>query len=187
MTSFIALFTFVLLCCTESVFARFQVLRGDNQPSIEELKISNTPQLMQYAALTGEKVTAVLHEGNQTVIVQHNVNLVLDCSHMMEGEKFLGPVRWTKQNYRAQADGILHPHGSVKTYYHSTFVHRLEGDHQHILNITRTNIVIGARKNDNGMYSCTVCKEGGCYSASVMLFLIGAPPRMNFADDNGEL
>ena len=155
---------------------------------MEELKMSNTPRFMQYAALTGESVTVTMHEGNQTVIVQHNVNLVLDCSHMMKaGDRIVGNILWTKQNYhRGRDDGILRPRGTIKKYFRSTFVHRLEGGHQEILNFTRTNIIIGSRKNDNGMYTCTVCKEGGCYSASVMLFLIGAPPRMNFVDDDGK-
>ena len=189
MNSFITLATCVLLCCTASVFARFQVLRGDNQPSMEELRMSNTPRFMQYAALTGESVTVTMREGNQTVIVQHNVNLVLDCSYMMKaGDRIIGKVHWTKQNYyRVQEDGMLRPRGAIKKYFRSSYVHKLEGDYQEILNFTRTNIIIGARKDDNGMYTCTVCKVGGCYSASVMLFLIGGPPRMDFVDNDGKL
>lgn len=185
---FFAAFIAILLCCIATGFASFQVLRGDNQPSMEDLKMSNTPRLFQYAALTGDKFTVDMYEGNQTVIAQNNVNLVLDCSHMMKpGDQLRGPVKWTRQFYREHSDGIYQPCGPIRTYFRSTYVHKLQGEQQDVLNITSTNIIIGARKNDNGMYTCTVCKQSGCYSANLMLFLIGAGPRMNFVEEGGKL
>ena len=168
--------------------ARFQVLRGDNQPSMDDLKMTNTPRFMQYAALTGEKVIVRMHEGTQTIIAQNNVNIVFDCSYMLKaGDNLVGPVEWTRQYYKTYSDGSFRPKGSPKKYYRSSFVHKLEGSMQDMLNITSTSIFVGGRKDDNGMYTCTVCKDSGCYSASTMLFLIGAPPRMDFVDDDSKL
>ena len=165
----------------------FQILRGENQPSLGDLKISNTPQLLQFAALSGEKVTISLLDETQTAIVQHRVNVLMECSSLIEsGGKLLGPVKWTRQSYFEDEDGSLFPQGSEITIHpSSTDRFRAEGELNRFLNITRTNIIQGAERMDNGLYTCTVCTESGCRSASVMLYLIGAPPRLDFAEDDG--
>lgn len=178
---------FVLLLCSAAVaFAQFRVLRGGNQPTHEEMKMSNTARLMQYAALTGEKATIILHDKNQTAIVQHHVHVVIDCTPLIQsGGKLLSGVKWTRQSYYPNEDGTLSPKGSEITIYPSSRGRlKAEGALNHILNISSTNIIRGAEKDDNGMYTCSVCKRDGCHSASVTLFLIGAPPRMEIASDN---
>lgn len=176
----------LLLCSAAVVYAEFRVLRGGNQPAHEEMTMSNTARLMQYAALSGEKATIMLRDENQTAIVQHHVNVVIDCAPLIQsGGRLLSGVKWTRQSYYPDQDGSLSPKGSEITIYPSSSGRlKAEGALNHILNISSTNIIIGAEKDDNGVYTCTICKQNGCRSARVMLFLIGAPPRMNMVSDN---
>lgn len=187
-TSTVALLLLSLAALSTIVQCNFRVLRGENQPRIEDLKISNTPELLQFSALTGEEVTIDLLEETQTAIVQHNVRVIMDCSSLIEaGGKLLGPVEWTRQTYFEDEDGALTPKGREITIYPSDYARlRAEGELNRFLNITRTNIRNGAERADNGLYTCTVCTESGCRTNSVMLFLIGAPPRLDFGADNGE-
>ena len=181
----------ILLLCSAAVVSSFKTLRGDEQPSLEDMKVANTRQLMRHAALSGEKVVVMLRDENQTAIVQHHVHVIVDCSPLINSVgKLLVPVIWTRQSYHEEGDGVLSPRGAEITIYPSTRrTERLksEGKQNHLLNITKTNVVPGAERKDDGLYTCTACSVGGCQSASVMLFLIGAPPRMNFAKDDGKL
>jgi hypothetical protein len=175
---------------TGTAQSNFRVLRGQNQPRLEDLKISNTPELLQFSALTGEEVTIDLLGETQTAIVQHNVKVIMDCSSLIDaGGKLLGPAEWTRQTYFEDEDGALTPKGSEIIIYPGSENARLraEGELNNFLNIARTNIRNGAERADNGLYTCTVCTDSGCRMSSVMLFLIGAPPRLDFAADNGEL
>lgn len=181
----------LLLCIAAVAFAQnnFRVLRGENQPALNELKVSNTPQLLEFSALSGSKATIELEDETQTAIVQHHVNVVMDCSPLIElGGKLLGPVEWTRLSYfEDNENGALFPRGSEAIIYPSkTGRLRSEGELNRYLNITSTNIIRGAERKDNGLYTCTVCTDTGCRSASLMLFLIGAPPSLDFAADNGE-
>ena len=187
-TSTIALLLFSLAAMATAQ-SSFRVLRGGNQPRIEDLKVSNTPELLQFAALTGEKVTIRLLEETQTAIVQNHVNVIMDCSSLIEsGGKLLGPVQWTRLSYFEDEDGALTPKGAEIVIYPGSEHDRLraEGELNRFLNITDTIIKTGAERADNGLYTCTVCTETGCRMSSVMLFMIGAPPRLDFAADNGE-
>lgn len=185
-TSTIA-FVLFSLAAMATAQSNFLVLRGDSQPRLEDLKVSNTPELLQFSALTGEKVTIRLLGETQTAIVQHHVNVVMDCSSFIEsGGKLLGPVEWTRKSYIEDEEGSFVPKGAEIVIYPSAEHERLraEGELNRYLNITSTNIRNGAERADNGLYTCTVCTETGCRTSSVMLFLIGAPPRLDFAGDN---
>ena len=60
------------------------------------------------------------------------------------------------------------------------------------LNITGTLIVQGAEDPDFGRYICSTCiardtPEEQCHNATVTLFLVGGPPTLDEAINNGEL
>lgn len=170
--------------------SNFQVLRGDNQPKLGDLKVSNTPYLRQFAALTGERVVVELLNDTQTAIVQDSVNVLMDCSSLIEASgSQVEDVKWTRLSYFEDDFGNLYPKGSVITIYSDPVPARFraEGEQRQLLNITRTNIANGPERTDNGLYTCTVYTAMGNYSSSVMLFMIGAPPRLDFGADNGEL
>ena len=179
-----------LLLCFAAAVNSFVVLRGDSQPSLEEMKLSNTINLMQYTAFSGEKVKIMMEDENQTAIVQHHVHVVMDCSPLVDaGEKLISPVKWTRQSYAQDGNEVLSPQGLEITIYPTrrrTERLKSEGTMNHILNITRTNAIPGAQRKDDGLYTCTVCTQSGCRSSSLMLFLIGGPPRMNYANNDGK-
>ncbi len=179
-----------VLLCSAAVVSSFAVLRGDSQPPLEEMKLSNTVNLMRYTAFSGEKVTVMMEDENQTAIMQHHVHVVMDCSPLVNaGEKVVSPVKWTRQSYEEDSNELLSPRGLEITIYPSrrrTERLKSEGTMNHILNITRTNAIPGAQRKDDGIYTCTVCTESGCRSSSLMLFLIGGPPRMNYANNDGK-
>lgn len=181
----------LLPCFTALVLSKnnFKVLRGDNQPSMEKLMLSNTPELLEFSALSGEEVTIRLLDDKQTAIVQHHVHVVMDCTSLIEsGGKLLGPVEWTRMSYKEGDNGFLTPEESEITIYQNKRERlKAEGELNRYLTITSTNIVRGAEGEDNGLYTCTACTETGCRSSSVMLFLIGSAPRLESASDNGEL
>ena len=55
-----------------------------------------------------------------TAIVQHRVNVLMECSSLIEsGGKLLGPVKWTRQSYFEDEDGSLFPRGSEITIHPS--------------------------------------------------------------------
>ena len=186
LTSVIAL----LLCSTAAVVSSFQVLRGNSQPALSEMKVSNTANLMAYAAMSGEKVNIMMQDKNQTAIVQHHVHVVMDCSSLIPaGEKLTSPVKWTRQSYVEDDKEILSPMGLEITIYPSrrqTERLKSEGSMNEVLNISRTNAIPGAQRKDDGLYTCKVCTESGCHTSSLMLFLIGGPPRMNYANKDGK-
>ena len=144
---------------------------------------------MQYAAFSGEKVTIMMEDTNQTAIVQHHVHVVMDCTPLINaGGKILGSVTWTRQSYVEEGDQILSPRGVEFIIYPSVQSNerlKSEGSMNHILNISSTNAVPGGERKDDGLYTCTACTASGCRSSSVMLFLVGGPPRMNTAKDDG--
>lgn len=179
-----------LLLCFAAVVSSFVVLRGDSQLPLEEMKLSNTVNLMRYTAFSGEKVTIMMEDENQTAVVQHHVHVVMDCSPMVDaGEKLINPVKWTRQSYVEDDNKVLSPQGLEITIYPTrqrTERLKSEGAMNQILNITHTNAIPGAQRKDDGLYTCTVCTESGCHSSSLMLFLIGGPPRMNYANDDGK-
>ena len=186
LTSLISL----LLCSAAVVVSGFEVLRGEQQPPLQDMKLSNTVGLMPYAALSGEKVTIMMEDENQTAIVQHHVHVVMDCGPLVTaGEKLVKPVKWTRQSYVEDEKEILSPRGLEIIIYPSRHRNerlKSEGTMNHILNISSTNAIPGAQRKDDGLYTCTVCTESGCRSSSLMLFLIGGPPRMNYANNDGK-
>ena len=189
-TSTVSLILLLSLAAISTAQSNFRILRGGNQPRLQDLKISNTPELLQFAALTGEEVTINLLGESQTAIVQHNVRVTMDCTSLIEaGGKLLSPVEWTRLSYFEDEDGSFTPRGREIPIFPGPEHDRLraDGELNRFMHIARTNIINGAEDADNGRYTCTVCTETGCRTSYVMLFLIGAPPRLDFAADNGEL
>ncbi len=64
------------------------------------------------------------------------------------------------------------------------------GDYNEWLNITRTLIAVGAASTSNGLYVCEVCLFRDtafeeCHLANTSLQVIGGPPILEIAPNNG--
>ena len=88
----------------------FQVIRGDQQPDILQLQFANYLDLFPFTARFGESVIAPLLTGTQTAIVQHGVNVLLDCGALIpETGKPLGSggVQWEVNKFVRDHNGVF--------------------------------------------------------------------------------
>ena len=173
--------SYALLCVPDS----FRVLRGDDQPQLEDIKPERTVEFLQHAACTGEKVMIETLTQRQVAFVQHGVNVIIDCAPLLgnAGKPVSGSFKWTMTTLVPTSNGLTPKSIPLKIQVDN---HRIiEGDFDRFLNITATNIFQGRRDTDNGMYTCEACDTNGCFSASVVLHLVGAPPTLKSAEGNG--
>ena len=70
----------------------FKVFTGNEE---ENLKLGQTPDLLSFAALTGEAVTIPVNEPSQTGIVQERVFVTMDCLPWLN--RFPGgTIQWSR-------------------------------------------------------------------------------------------
>ena len=182
---FFALMSFM---CFSRLYA-FRVLRGEEQPTIEKLQLTNYFELITAAAKTGESVMVELLGDTQTVIAQHGVNIVFDCGPLIpETGKPLGSgVQWEVRDYSPNQDGLLVPRGRSYAIGHGSQGRKeVGGSLGRYFNITKSNIIQGSQDDDNGLYTCIVCTTSSCRTSSVMLYIIGSMFNLIQGEADGE-
>ena len=70
----------------------FKVFTGNEE---ENLKLGQNPELLSFAAFTGEAVTIPVNEPSQTIIVQERVFVTMDCLPWLN--RFPGgTIQWSR-------------------------------------------------------------------------------------------
>ena len=81
-----------MLLLFQTVPSLFKVFTGNEE---ENLKLGQNPELLSFAALTGEAVTIPVNEPSQTGIVQERVFVSMDCLPWLN--RFPGgTVQWSR-------------------------------------------------------------------------------------------
>lgn len=178
-----AAFSYAQQCTPDS----FRVLRGADEPALADIKEENSAEYLQYTACTGEKVMIETLSETQTAFVQHGVNVVIDCAPLLgnAGKPVGGPFQWTRTELVTTESGLVTKSGPHEIKAKSSSHRIVGGEFDRFLTFSNTNIFQGRRDPDNGIYTCEACDSNRCFSASVVLYLIGAPPQLESAQDNG--
>ena len=177
--------------------SNFRLLNGSE---MSDLKFGQNPDLQEFVlARTGERViinitidNKLIYDitgGQSTAILQEGVNAVIDCFPFMR--RFPGgQISWFSRridqfgnSITADSELSLPPPDQYNRRI------RVEGEFNRYLNITRTNIVPAAEDPDSGVYTCQVCFAQGtscevCHNASILLYLLGAPPNLDCGEPN---
>ena len=177
----------VALICLVTDGHGFMVLRGENQSDFTTLRQTDFSTLLSMAAKSGEKITVPLLEGNQTVIAQNGVNILIDCNSLVPTSgKPLAAIEWNIMHFFL-SDGKMIPQKSgirplsgVKTRIST------KGEFNRYLNITQSNALQASHDPDTGLYTCTSCTSSGCRSATLMLLLIGNKFKLIQGEPDGE-
>ena len=164
--------------------SNFRLLNGSE---MRDLKFGDLQEFV--LARTGERVIINITEGQSTAILQEGVNAVIDCFPFMR--RFPGgQISWFSRridqfgnSITADSELSLPPPDQYNRRI------RVEGEFNRYLNITRTNIVPAAEDPDSGVYTCQVCFAQGtscevCHNASILLYLLGAPPNLDCGEPN---
>ena len=71
---------------------------GLSGPEFRELQLGQNPELLQFAAMTGETVLVIIDSAEVLAVVQENVNLNMNCLPWLQ--RFPGAqLRWLFQAY----------------------------------------------------------------------------------------
>ena len=179
---------FLALVCVLSV-ATAQPLPESvfKQLSAEELRVldlAQNPKLLELAARSGERVVVNITGPSQGLVVQHGVNVILNC--LPWRMKFPeGSIQW----YFSKYDGVDHTSlGPRMPQNRSDLltnpIRNISGEFDELYNITRTRIQRHAADPGRGIYECKVCTQRGtpseqCHSANTSLIIAGRKPLLN--------
>ena len=181
---------FYMLLDSASAQENFQVLTGANIPVLAQ-----NPDLLDVAAISGERVLIEITSPEATVIVQEDVNVVIDCTPWLM--RFPGgSVRW----YLTVIDPLMGqplldddglPLDEIRIVDGVNI--RILGEFNQILNVTRTEFRVTSADPTAGTYRCEVsvpplidgdssdCSES--HSANTTMFVLGKMPVLDSTDD----
>ena len=181
---------FLALVCVLSV-ATAQPLPESvfKQLSAEELRVldlAQNPKLLELAARSGERVVVNITGPSQGLVVQHGVNVILNCLPWRTVKFPNGSIQW----YFSKYDGVDHTSlGSRMPQNRSDVlitnpIRNISGEFDELYNITRTRIQRHAADPGRGIYECEVCIQRGtpseqCHSANTSLIIAGRKPLLN--------
>ena len=178
---FLLIIMMLLSRFTAGVPAGFRILSGN-------VLLSQRPQLLNFAALSGSAVSVMAADTPRTAIVQRNVAITINCSDWFRDNPG-DSTSITRTQLDELGNEISEP---VPLLPEDSLSGRLLIDDESVT-ITRTLLVQGAEDPDFSLYMCESCMTTAdelltnCESASVTVYPIGSPPKIDAADDDGKL
>ena len=164
------------------------------QLSAQELRnrsLRQSPELLEFAARTGETVTVNITDPIQGAIVQENVKIILDCGpwfKSVSGQNLSeGIVSWFKYRFEDLDHQILS--SGTPLIYLNPFRAPITGEYDEIFTIAGTVILQGAADPSRGIYECRVCVgeelSRVCHSANTTVAVAGRPPILDKGTGRG--
>ena len=169
----------------------FKVLTAEE---LRNINLRQNPELLEFAARTGETVRVEITAASQGAIVQEDVTTILDCTPWLKNFPG-GTVLWYKYRYadldhtdlgvrQLQLPDML----NMATLQRST----ITGEYDEIYTIIRGLISVDAEDSSRGVYECEVCIGRGtdfqmCHSANTTVANVGRPPIIDVGVGRGKL
>ena len=185
----------ILACALSAVTA--QPLEGSvfkqlTAAELREIELQQNPDLLNFAARTGEMVLIDITEPSQGGIVQAGVNVVMDCFPWLSNFPG-GTIQWYRYRYLDLDHTVLGRRTlQVKEMLNiPQSSRRIGGILDRYYNITRVRTYRGAEDPHAGVYECEVCVARGtvcqeCHYANVTLAVAGRPPLLNSTTGRSE-
>ena len=163
------------------------VFRQLSAEDLQNISLRQSPEILDFAARTGETVTIRITGPMQGAIVQEGVRTIMDCGPWLRNFPG-GIVSWIMYSYvdldhqilSDMANPLINPDPLRAT---------ITGDYDEILTLVRTVIVQGAEDASRGVYQCRVCVGEGpfevCHQANTTLAVAGRPPILDDATGRG--
>ena len=162
--------------------------------SIEELQNQNlmqNPELLDFAARTGETVRIAIDPAVQGAVVQEGVTTILDCGPWLRNFPG-GTIRWYKYRY----GDLDHTELGIRTlqvpellnFYRRASITGMSGE---IYTIWGMRELFIDEEGIRGVYECEVCIGAGtnseeCHNANATVFNVGRPPIIDVGEGTGE-
>ena len=170
---------------------RFKILSAEE---LGNISLRQNPELLKYAARTGETVRIEVTAEEQGGIVQEGVTAIIDCGPWLR--RFPnGTVRWYKYLYEDLDHSNLYFRGEQRPEVLNsvTFPRAvITGDYNEIYTIIISIILLDAEDPTRGIYECQVCVVEGlsetevCHSANTTIANVGRPPILDVGVGRGE-
>ena len=171
--------------------SRFKVLSAEE---LGNISLRQNPELLKYAACTGETVRIEVTAEEQGGIVQEGVTTIIDCDPWLR--RFPnGTVRWYKYLYEDLDHSNLYFRGEQRPEVLNsvTFPRAvITGDYNEIYTIIISIILLDAEDPTRGIYECQVCVVEGlsetelCHSANTTIANVGRPTILDVGVGRGE-
>ena len=144
------------------------------------MSLRQNPDLLRYAARTGETVRIEITAAEQGAVVQEDVTAVLDCGPWLANFPG-GTVRWYKYRYTDLDHTFLSTFRSLQVpeFLNSVAIGRatISGDFNEKYTIIRGIISPDAEDSSRGVYECEVwVGVDVCSSANTTILNVGRPP-----------
>jgi hypothetical protein len=150
---------------------------------LRDINLRQNPELLEFAARTGETVRVDITTASQGAIVQEAVTTILDCGPWLRNFPG-GSVRWFRYRYRdldhTELDSGIEQLPEVINEFTNQRAN-ITGDFNEIYTIIRGLISVDAEDASRGVYECQVCIGRGtefeiCHSANTTVANVGRPP-----------
>ena len=185
----------ILACALSAVTAQpleESVFKQLTAAELREIELRQNPDLLDFAARTGEMVFISITGPSQGGVVQDGVNVVMDCFPWLSNFPG-GTIQWYRYRYLDLDHTMLDMRvpQNKETLNTPQSLRRISGEFDRYYNITRVRIQRAAEDPHRGVYECEVCVARGtpfevCHSANVTLATAGRPPFLNSTTGRSE-
>jgi len=185
----------ILACALSAVTAQpleESVFKQLTAAELREIELRQNPDLLNFAARSGEMVFINITEPSQGGIVQDGVNVVMDCFPWLSNFPG-GTIQWYRYRYLDVDHTILDGRiPQIKEFLNvPQSLRRIGGILDRYYHITRVSIQRAAEDPHAGVYECEVCVARNtacedCHSANVTLAVAGRSPLLNSTTGRSE-
>lgn len=164
----------------------FRVLSAEE---LGNISLRQNPELLNFAARTGETIRINISAAEQGAVIQEGVTAVLDCGPWLRNFPG-GTVRWLRYHYFDINDTELSPPIQEKeTNPERTLI---TGEFNETYTIIYSQILLDVEDSSRGIYECEVCvnrflESEVCHSANTTIATVGRPPIIDAGMGTGTL
>ena len=157
------------------------VYRQLNATELESISLAQSPDLLRFAARTGENIIVNIDSVHQGAIVQEGVNVIMNCSEWLSNYPG-GTIRWYKSIFFGRDNNNLGFRTPQEIFLDAINPQiRIYGESNEIYEIILTRITSDAEDPSRGIYECEVCVSRGmleqtCHSANTTIATADRPP-----------
>ena len=164
-----------VICLSSAQISTFRVLSAEE---LGNISLRQNPELLNFAARTGETIAINITAAEQGAVIQEGVTAVLDCGPWLRNFPG-GTVRWLRYIYT----DINHTHLSPPIQEKETNPERtlIAGEFNETYTIIYSQISLDVEDSSRGIYECEVCvnrfsESEVCHSANTTIVAVGRPP-----------
>ena len=173
-------FLLALLCAIDAACGQNSVFRVLSADELRNTSLRQNPELLKFAARTGETVRIEIRAVEQGAVIQEGVTATLDCGPWLT-EFPRGTIRWYKYYYI----DLDHTELGPRVLQNPEIVNRVRATITGASNETYTiwgmrDLILDDEEGIRGIYECEVCDgipgSEDCHSANTTVATVGRPP-----------